>query len=44
MGVKPFKCDMCENLFLQSGNLDKYKCIHTGVNPFKCDLCEKSFS
>ena len=43
-GAKPFKCDLCEKGFTESGKLIKHKQSHTGEKPIKCDLCEKGFT
>ena len=44
IGVKPFKCDLCEKTFTQRTSLVKHIRIHTGLKPYECDICGKTFS
>ena len=39
----PNKCSICNKYFLNHGQLQKHRIIHTGENPFQCDVCNKVF-
>ena len=43
-GKNAFKCEICEKIFSQKGNMNKHiALIHEGKNAFKCEMCEKAF-
>ena len=43
-GVKPFKCDICDQSFAQVSNMKRhFASFHNGVKPFKCDICNERF-
>ena len=44
-GQKDHKCDSCEKLFSQAGNLKKHiDEVHNGQKDHKCDYCGNLFS
>ncbi len=43
-GEKPYKCDVCDMLFIMKHALNRHKKTHTGEKPYKCDVCGKMFT
>ncbi|GFG28933.1 hypothetical protein Cfor_00338 [Coptotermes formosanus] len=43
-GPKPYKCDVCNKVFLLLDRFKKHYRIHTGEKPYVCDICNKGFS
>ena len=39
--ANPYKCDICEEEFIQSGG---HMMTHTSKKPRKCNICEKQFT
>ena len=42
-GDKPYKCEYCEKLFTQQGNLHSHVLIHTGEKSYSCEICGKRY-
>ena len=42
-GEKPYKCDVCLEVFRWKISLTQHMRMHTGENPYKCDVCLKVF-
>ena len=38
-GDKPYKCDVCGQLFSKNDSLQTHIRMHTGDTPYKCDIC-----
>ena len=38
------RCDTCGKTFNRSGNLNRYRLIHTGEKPYECSRCDKRFT
>ena len=43
LGVKPYKCPICDAQFNRPANLKTHLRIHSGEKPYKCDTCSARF-
>ena len=41
-GEKLYKCDECNFVCTENGNIVTHKRYHTGEKPYKCDACQYS--
>lgn len=41
---KPYKCHLCNEVFLRHDTLVRHEFRHTGAKPFECDICKATFS
>lgn len=42
-GEKSFQCDVCENNFRESTDLNEHILVHTDENTLQCQTCRKSY-
>ncbi|XP_053408890.1 zinc finger and SCAN domain-containing protein 2-like isoform X7 [Mercenaria mercenaria] len=43
-GERIYKCNYCQHVMKQSGNMRAHVRIHTGDKPFSCSICDKQFN
>lgn len=41
---KPYKCQLCNEVFLRHDTLVRHEFRHTGAKPFECDICKATFA
>lgn len=43
VGVKAFKCNVCNSSFTTNGSLNRHMVIHLNTKPFRCSVCAECF-